>query len=137
MAKSKSKGRKGQTFTRKQIIEIRKRIAGGEKAVDIAPEYDVFNTTISSIARGETYKNIGGPRTRINKTRKSVIKADLNAKKPRPPGTRKSKAAPTDLAAMPVDRAARYLQGMTAEWPQIVKAAEAILIMDEIVRGES
>lgn len=53
----------GSKLTEAQIVLIRDRCASGEKQQTVATEMGVTQETISGIARGDTWKHIGGPRT--------------------------------------------------------------------------
>lgn len=51
-------------FTESQVLDIRKRRARGESGEALRKEYNVKNATISAIATGAVFKDIGGPLTR-------------------------------------------------------------------------
>ena len=54
----------GAKLSHPQVIEIRIRAAQGEKLEAIASAMSVNRATISRIARGKLWKELGGPRTR-------------------------------------------------------------------------
>lgn len=51
-------------LTEQQVIDIRERLAAGEKCVPLGKEYGVAFTAIQRIGSGEIWAHIGGPRTR-------------------------------------------------------------------------
>ena len=97
-------------LTKKQVLAIRDAIAAGATTVEVAEEYGVRNQSISLIARGESYSDVGGPRTIKNPSRKDA----------------------TDLAALSVDDAGRFLQALTAVWPQY---RESFIAIDSLISG--
>ena len=62
-----NKGRGRRFFSEKQAVEIRERIFSGEKQEAVAKLFGVSHSTISSVAQGRTYFELGGPRTKIDK----------------------------------------------------------------------
>lgn len=48
-------------LTDEQVAELRARFAGGARQVDLAQEYGISQNTVSSLVRGRTRKNAGGP----------------------------------------------------------------------------
>lgn len=51
----------GRRFTETQVVYIRECVARGVSKAELAIHYDVSPSTISQIARGNTYKEAGGP----------------------------------------------------------------------------
>ena len=56
-------GRSLRRFTEEKVVVIRNRRATGEQLKALAQEYGTSSIVISKITRGETYREIGGPRT--------------------------------------------------------------------------
>ncbi len=92
-----------RAFTDEQVIWIREQIATGVSAPNLAKKFRVLSQSISSVARGATYPEVGGP---------------LTSKKKKKPGP--------DLAALSIDDAARFLQAISVEWPKIRDAFAAL-----------
>lgn len=53
-----SKSKKNAKLTVEQVRDIKRRLARGERRVDIARIYGVSDTTIGWIKRGETWKEV-------------------------------------------------------------------------------
>lgn len=45
-------------LTEEQVREIRRRVAAGEKQVDVARAFGVRNTNVSALVRRETWKHV-------------------------------------------------------------------------------
>jgi hypothetical protein len=61
--------RKG-TLTEEQVLEIRWKAYEGQKLIHIAKYFGLGLADVSSIARGITWPDVGGPRTFKNYTQK-------------------------------------------------------------------
>jgi len=48
-------------LTERQVVEIRRRCAGGESHTSVASDYPVCRSAVSMVARGETYSDAAGP----------------------------------------------------------------------------
>lgn len=46
-----------------RVLSIRKRYASGHSQTELAEEYDVHQTLIGFVVRGEMWKHVGGPIT--------------------------------------------------------------------------
>ncbi|MFB6198141.1 MAG: hypothetical protein ABEI52_07730 [Halobacteriaceae archaeon] len=71
--------RKGaaRMFSEPQIVDIRVRYCHDlDQVSEIADDYDVSGPTISAIVRGESYRDCGGPVTRLQEERQHVPEWD-------------------------------------------------------------
>jgi hypothetical protein len=57
-------------LTEVEVLEIRARRAAGEGLKELAKEFDTSRNNVHSIARGQTWAHVGGPRTGKTPTRR-------------------------------------------------------------------
>ncbi len=62
--------RLSKKLSTEQVVAIREACASGQCQGYVAKRFSLHNSTVSNIARGRTYKNIGGPRTLAYKKRR-------------------------------------------------------------------
>lgn len=64
-------------LTETLVVEIRKKAASGIKHIDLSQEYGLTRENISTLVRGDSWKHVGGPRSRrkiITEDEKKQIK---------------------------------------------------------------
>lgn len=112
-----------RTLTDAQVLRIRKQAHNGADYSELGEHYDKVPGYIAAIARGVTYKHVGGPITFRRKC-KGMRKAR------RTTTAENGSPTPPDFATLPIDDAARFLQALAMEWPKI---RASFLILDSII----
>ena len=117
-----------------KVIRIRKAAATGKTYGEIADKEEMHQSFVGMIARGRSYKHVGGPISGKRHNGKKKRRRKSQAKKRTTTASSNGRPGIADFAALSIDDAARFLQALAGEWPKI---RESFLFLDAIVTRQT
>lgn len=118
-------------LTDAQVIRLRTAASKGVIYTKLAEQYGLHETQISKIARGGSYASIGGPITQRHPGKKKKLRVTRGKKKATAAASN-DRLQVSDLASLSIDDAARFLQALAMEWPNI---KESFQLLDRLITG--